>query len=138
MKNGQEIAAENAETLRKWLAAHAAELPYLADGTLNKSAIARAAGLDRQIFVSNPKAKALLAEYGRPSHQPHRPQHLATAAVEILHQKDTEISRLRDLLAQRELELTKLRQEVQAARKLKAMHDVMVETMRHVKQSPDP
>ncbi len=136
MKSGQQIAAANVETLSKWLAAHAAELPRLPDGTLNKSGIARAAGLDRQIFVTNPKAKALLAEHGKPSHQPHRPPQLETAVSELLRHKDDEISRLRQLLARRELELAKLRQEVQAARKLQAMHELTCETMRHVKPPP--
>jgi len=134
MKNGQQIAKENADKLAGWMEAHQAELPVLPDGTLNKSAIARAAGLDRQIFTTNPAAKEILARFGTPSARPHLaadPQ-----ASEMRRQKDAEISRLRDLLARRELELSKLRQEVQAARQLKALHETMVETMRHVKPPP--
>ena len=137
MKSGQQIAAENVETLNQWLKQHETELPRLADGTLNKSAVARSAGLDRQIFTTNPKAKALLEQYGVLSNRPHRPANLGAEASELLRQKDMENSRLRDLLAKRELELTRLRQEVQVARKFRAMHEVMVETMRHVKPMPN-
>lgn len=137
MKSGRQIAAENIEILSQWLQQHETELPRLADGTLNKSAIARKAGLDRQIFTTNPKAKALLEQYGVLSNRPHRPANLGAEASELLRQKDKEIWRLRELLAKRELELTRLREEVQAARKLRAMHEVMVETMRHVKPMPD-
>ena len=137
MKSGQQIAAENVETLGKWLEEHKIELPRLADGTLNKSSIARSAGLDRQIFTTNPKAKALLEKYGIISNRPKRPTNLGEEVSELFHQKDKEISRLRDLLAKRELELSKLRQEVQVARKFRAMHEVMVETMRHVKSMPE-
>lgn len=136
MKSGPQIAAENVATLGQWLEQHQAELPRLADGTLNKSGIARSAGLDRQIFTTNPKAKALLAQYGVLANRPHRPANLGLEASELLRQKDQEISRLRDLLAKRELELSRLRQEVQVARKLRAMHEVMVETLRHVKPVP--
>ena len=134
-KNGQQIAKENAEKLGAWLEENKAALPTLPDGTLNKSVIARSAGLDRQIFVSNPAAKALLGQYGAPSSRPHLPGD--AQASELRRQKDAEISRLRDLLAKRELELSKLRQEMQVARKYKAMHETMVETMRHVKPPPD-
>lgn len=134
-KSGQQIAKENVAKLEGWLNANKGKLPVLNDGTLNKSKIARDAGLDRQIFRDNPAAIDLLKQFGVPSKQPHLhsgdPQ-----AAEMRRQKDAEISRLRDLLAKRELELSKLRQEVQAARQLKAMHDAMVDTMKHVKPPP--
>lgn len=134
MKNGQQIAKENAAKLEAWLEAHQAELPVLPDGSLNKSAVARLAGLDRQIFTTNPAAKEVLKRYGAPSSRPHL--HGDEQASEMRRQKDAEIGRLRDLLAKRELELSKLRQEVQAARQYKAMHETMIETMRHVKPPP--
>lgn len=134
MKNGQQIGAENVAKLATWLEANKDRLPVWKDGTLNKSAIAREAGLDRQIFTTNPAAAAMLARYGVPSSRPHL--HGDVQASEMRRQKDAEISRLRDLLAKRELELGKLRQEVQAARQLRAMHETMVETMKHVKPPP--
>ena len=67
-KNGQQIAKENVATLSAWLAAHKTELPMLPDGALNKSAIARAAGLDKQIFVSNPAAKGVASTIWFGSH----------------------------------------------------------------------
>jgi len=134
MKNGQQIGRENVAKLTTWLEANKGQLPVLKDGTLNKSRIAREAGLDRQIFTTNPAAAEVLARYGAPSSRPHPSDDVQ--ASEMRRQKDAEISRLRDLLAKRELELSKLRQEVQAARQLRAMHETMVETMRHVKPLP--
>jgi hypothetical protein len=134
MRNGQQIGRENVAKLTTWLEANKDQLPVLKDGTLNKSRIAREAGLDRQIFTTNPAAAEVLARYGAPSNRPHLSDDVQ--ASEMRRQKDAEISRLRDLLAKRELELSKLRQEVQAARQLRAMHETMVETMRHVKPPP--
>ena len=133
-KSGQQIAKENVEKLGAWLESNKDKLPVLTDGKLNKSRIAREAGLDRQVFTDNPAAKELLKQYGVPSGQPHL--HGDAQASEMRRQKDAEISRLRDLLAKRELELSKLRQEVQAARQFRAMHETMVETMKHIKPPP--
>lgn len=131
-KNGQQIAKENVSILAVWLEANKMALPTLPDGSLNKSAIARMAGLDRQIFVSNPAAKELLLQYGTVTTQPAR-EGVASVGVELLRKKDAEISRLRDLVAKREVELSALRKEVQSARQLTALHETMVETMRYVK-----
>ena len=135
-RNGQQIAKENVATLSAWLAAHKTELPMLPDGALNKSAIARAAGLDKQIFVSNPAAKALLQQYGSVATGTRR-DYLTSARVELLKKKDVEIARLQALVAKREIELGNLRKEVREARQLRAMHETMIETMRHVKPLPD-
>jgi uncharacterized phage protein gp47/JayE len=136
MKSGQQIAKENVESLRIWLESHKENLPRFADGTLNKSAIARSAGLDRQIFTTNPAAKELLSQYGAPSSRPRTPSEASTEVRELIRKKDAEIARLRDLIAKRELELDRLRKEANAAKQLKAMHELMVDTMRHVKAPP--
>lgn len=136
-KSGPQIATENAAILRSYLEANRDTLPVLADGMLNKSAIARAAGLDRQIFTTNPAAKALLSEFGTVAAQT-RAAPMAGPLGDLLRQKDAEISRLRDLVAKREVELSALRAEARTARQLKAIHDTMIETMRHVKPLPQP
>jgi uncharacterized phage protein gp47/JayE len=136
MKSGQQIAKENVETLRLWLESHSESLPRFSDGTLNKSAIARLAGLDRQIFTTNPAAKELLAKYGAPSSRPRTPSDASTEMREMMRKKDDEIARLRQLVAKREVELDRLRKESASAKQFKAMHDVIVETMRHVKNPP--
>ena len=133
-KSGPQIAKDNVAKLATWLEANKDRLPVWKDGTLNKSGIAREAGLDRQIFTTNPAAAEVLARYGAPSSRPHL--HNDAQASEMRRQKDVEISRLRDLLARRELELSNLRQEVQAARQFRAMHEIMIETMKHVKSPP--
>ncbi len=135
-KNGQQIAKENVARLSAWLADHKTALPTLPDGTLNKSAIARAAGLDKQIFVTNPAAKALLQQYGSLGTKTKRDD-ASAVGVNLLEKKDAEIARLRSLVAKRELELSNLRKEVNASRQLRAMHETMVETMRHVKAPPE-
>jgi hypothetical protein len=56
--------------------------------------------------------------------------------LDLLQKKDTEIARLRALVAKRELELTNLRKEVHAARQCLAIHETMIATMRHIKAPP--
>jgi hypothetical protein len=135
-KSGIQIAAENVEKLKQWLDANKHALPAFPCGILNKSAIARSAGLDRQVFVTNPAAKALLAEYGNLPNRPYQSTKQGSEGRELLRQKDSEISRLRELVAKRELELAELRKKAKAAEVLKAMHEMMLETMRHVKPPP--
>ena len=133
-KSGQQIAKDNVAKLSHYLELNKEHLPAFADGTLNKSAIARAAGLDRQIFTTNPEAQRVLKLYGLPSNRPHVVSNLEEN--ELRRKKDAEISRLRALLSSRELELSKLRQEVQILRQYKAINETMVDTMRHVKPPP--
>ena len=134
-KSGRQIAKENAERLAEWLEAHKDSLPRHRDGKLNLSELARLADQDPQMFRTNPAAKQLLQKYG--AIFTNRASLPSDGQVsEMLRQKDAENSRLRDLLAKRELELSKLRQEVQLLRKLKALHETTVETMRHVKPPP--
>ena len=134
-KSGQQIAKENAQRLADWLEANKDSLPRHRDGKLNLSELARQAGQDPQMFRTNRAAKDLLKKYGAIfTDRPSLPS--AGQISEILRQKDAENSRLRDLLAKRELELSKLRQEVHLLRKLKALHEATVETMRHIKPPP--
>jgi hypothetical protein len=135
-KNGQQIARENVAILSAWLEGHKSDLPTLPDGSLNKSAIARGAGLDKQIFVSNPAAKALLQQYGSLATAARQDRPTSVGAA-LLRKKDVEIARLQALVAKRELELSNLRKEIREARQLRAMHETMIETMRHVKPLPD-
>lgn len=136
-KSGKQLAKEHAETLGAWMLANKDALPTLPSGALNQSAIARAAGLDRQIFTSNPVAQRLLEQYGGvPSGPLRRTDPGAQEESEVRRRQAAEVSRLRDLVAARELELSKLRREVLLLRQHKKMHDMMVDTMQHIKPPP--
>lgn len=134
-KSGQQIAKVNAQRLAEWLEVHKDTLPRHPDGKINLSELARQAGQDVQMFRTNPAAKELLQKYGAAFSN--RASISSDGQVtEMLRKKEGENSRLRDLLAKRELELSKLRLEVQLLRKVKALHEATVETMRHIKPPP--
>ena len=136
-KSGKQLAKEHAEKLAVWMQANKDALPTLPSGELNQSAIARGAGLDRQIFTNNPVAQKLLEQYGgAPAGTPRRPDPTTQEESEVRRRQAAEVSRLRDQVAARELELSRLRREVRLLRQHKEMHDMMVETMRHIKPPP--
>lgn len=65
MANGRQIAEENVRKLRAW--ADEIRRPedwaaFIANGQLNRSAIAGACGFGRSVFAQNPAAKALFFE----------------------------------------------------------------------------
>lgn len=137
-KSGKVVAKENLVKLSSFLEANQGALPRLRDGTLNKSAIARLAGLDRQMFRDNPGALPLLHQYGSTNGQARASVGPGVSAVEAEARRklSAEVSDLRHKVAARELELTKLRSEVLALRRHKALHDAMVESLRHIKPPP--
>lgn len=135
-KSSQEVGREYVAQLRRWFEANKDLSSYTwPDGTLNKGGIATAAGVPRGVLQANEQAQALLAEFGTPHRRDLRP---ATSVEdrETLRRKDAEISRLLGVVADRELELSKLRRKAAEADQLRAIHDAMIETMRHVKASP--
>jgi hypothetical protein len=135
--NRKQIGDQNASTLSTWFEANearlAAEFCY-PDGVLKQSAIAKAAGVSKQIFTSNPVAKALLTKYGKPSTGIIRELESYGAADELMRKKDATISQLTDKVQKREIELLRLRKEVAALRQREAARQIMLETGKHVKQ----
>jgi hypothetical protein len=130
MKNGREIAKENADRLRAWVDAHASGIPYLADGRVNQSRLAADAGLDRQVFRNNPVCRAILQELeGRRKEVPD-PLVVSPDLQRLLEQKDKRIEALTTLVAKREAELDALRWENQRLLAAVAIEDHITETLR--------
>ena len=130
MKNGREIAKENADRLRAWVDAHASGVPYLADGRVNQSRLAAEAGLDRQVFRNNPVCRAILQELEGPRQEVPDPLVVSPDLQRLLEQKDKRISALTALVTKREAELDSLRRENQRLRATVAIEDHMTETFR--------
>lgn len=130
MKNGREIAKENADRLRAWVDAHVGGVPYLADGRVNQSRLAAEAGLDRQVFRNNPVCRAILQELEGPRKELPDPLVVSPDLQRLLEQKDKRIGALTTLVAKREAELDALRRENQRLRAAVAIEDHVTETLR--------
>ncbi len=130
MKNGREIAKENADRLRAWVDANASGVPYLADGRVNQSRLAAEAGLDRQVFRNNPVCRAILQELEGPRKEVPDPLVVSPDLQRLLEQKDKRIEALTTLVAKREAELDALRRENQRLLAAVAIEDHITETLR--------
>jgi hypothetical protein len=130
--SGRQIGDQNVEKLRRYLEVNASKLPTFS-GKLNKSRIAKEAGLDRQVFENNPAAAALLAQYGDASRQS-RLQSFATPdaeALEKIQRLEADVSKFRDLAAKRSVELEKRRKEAVEKDARLRVFETMMETMRN-------
>jgi hypothetical protein len=130
MKNGRELAKENALRLEAWLAAHADAVPRLPNGRVNQSRLAAEAGLDRQVFRNNPTCRATLQALEGASGPAAARVTVPPDLQRILEQKDKRISALLALVAKREAELDALRRENQRLRAAAAIEEHLTETLR--------
>lgn len=140
--NRKQLGDQNSATLAAWFAANesrltTAEFSY-EDGVLRQAAIARAAGVPKQIFTGNPAAKALLTKYGKPANRSARESTSYNGEADLLRKKDATISQLNDKVQKREIELNRLRKEVAAFRQREAARQLMLETGKHVKLPSAP
>ena len=134
--NGQQLGQQNVEKLRRYLEANAGSLPSF-NGKLNKSRIAKDAGLDRQVFENNPSAAELLAQYGDASRQARLPAVATDAqAAEKIRRLEAEVSKFRDLAAKRAVELEKRRKEAVENSTQLRVFETMMETMRNPPRLP--
>lgn len=126
--SGAVIGAENATRVRAYLdglAAKGQPLPAR-EGKLNVSAVAVAAGVDRQVLYKNPAAKAAIEEAA---------SRLGLDAIEarpeaaVRDQRDQRIQRLEQENAALRAEAIELRRRV---RQLQHVEDMMIETGRRV------
>ncbi len=127
---GEQLGAQNLEKLKRYLETHKDSLP-LFNGRLNKSRIAKDAGLDRQVFENNPAASALLAQHGEATRLTRLPP-VATEseALEKIRRLEAEVSKFRDLAAKQSVELAKRRKAaVECDTKLR-VYETMLDTMR--------
>ena len=130
--NGQQVGQQNAEKLRRWLEANKDNLPMF-NGRLNKSRIAKEAGIDRQSLDDNPGCVALLALYGDAARQPRLPAIATTDAdaMEKIRRLEMEVSKFRDLAAKQSVELGKRRKEAVEKDMQLRVFNTMMETMRN-------
>jgi hypothetical protein len=136
--NRKQIGDQHAAKLTDWFERNEGNLANFrhADGSLYQSRIASDAGVPKQIFTSNPLARALAGKYGAPVQRSENRSYATGDVAELLRKKDTEIMRLRDQLAKREIELDRLRRESVAFRQKEAARELMLCTMRRVSTPP--
>jgi len=130
MKSGQEIARENVARLQAWLEAHAATVPYLSNGRVNRSRLAAEAGLDRQTFRNNPLCRTIVEELEGASNKIKTSRDVVPDVQRLIEERDKRISALTALVGKREAELDALRRENQRLRAAAAIDEHMIETFR--------
>lgn len=121
-KSGVAVAEEHVQALEEYLRAHAG-LPLPRTGTeLNKSAIARACGFDRQVFRTNPRCAQLLAA-AEAADRPTGETALSKAqeARETITKSDREMLALEEQNVRLMVENAALRRELDRYRQLNAI-----------------
>lgn len=127
-KSGIQIAQEHVDALIDFLEAHANEPLPRFGLELNKTAIARECGFDRQVFRTNPRCRALIEEADTKDREQH---HDRLTQAEFERERKGQSDKDRHALEERILKLAvenrALKQELQRFRQLQ---DVLLRTGR--------
>lgn len=118
-KSGIQVAQEHVDALIDFLEAHANEPLPRFGLELNKTAIARECGFDRQVFRTNPRCRALIEEADTKDREQHHDR-LSQAEFERERKGKSEKDRnaLEDRILKLAVENRALKQELQRFRQL--------------------